>query len=229
MPDQGSCKATSQSGFKAILFDMDGVILDSEPVHQQALQVAMKAYDVSIPPWASELFRGLTEEKVCRMVVDRWSNGQVDWQTLMNAKYTAYANLAHKVQVIPGIMELIEYVHELPWPLGLVTSAAKHDQLRAFDLFGLGKYFPVVVTAADIQHPKPHPQPYQFAASRMQVEPADCLVIEDSKYGVKSAAQAGCIVYGFLSHFSRDDLLEAGAQETFQSAKEIKQHLSTLV
>ena len=217
--------ATYTQGFKAVLFDMDGVILDSEPVHQRALQVALRTYNVEIPASASPLFRGLTEKKVCRMVVKRWGAGNVDADTLMDAKFAAYAELSSEVELIPGMLELIEFVHQRGWPLGLVTSAAKHDQVRAFKQFGLGKYFPIVVTAADIRHPKPHPQPYQFAASRMNVRPAECLVIEDSKYGVSSAVAAGCTVFGFASGFTPMELTQAGAHRIFKSATSILQYL----
>ncbi|MDE2834260.1 MAG: HAD family phosphatase [Bacteroidota bacterium] len=217
--------ATDMPGFKAVLFDMDGVILDSEPIHERALQVALRSYKIEIPASASPLFRGLTEKEICRMVVKRWGAGLVDADTLMDAKFAAYAELSQEVELIPGMLELIEFMHRREWPLGLVTSAAKKDQVRAFQRFGLGKYFPMVVTAADIRHPKPNPQPYQFAASRMNARPADCLVIEDSKYGVASAAAAGCTVIGFTSSFGARELTQVGAHRTFKSASEILQYL----
>ena len=216
------------SRFKAILFDMDGVILDSEPIHQKALKVAMDKYGIVIPTTASDLFRGLTEEEVCTIVVDRWANGQVSVDTLVSAKHAAYADLAHEVRLMPGIYELIEYVDEKAWPLGLVTSAAKHDQVRAFRQFSLGKFFQAVVTVADITHPKPHPQPYQYAASQMKMRPQDCLVIEDSKYGVASARAAGCAVFGLSTGIRDSELLQAGAHRAFNDAHSIKLLLSRM-
>lgn len=229
MPNSGPSVANPNSSFKAVLFDMDGVILDSEPVHEKALRVAVKNYDITIPASASSLFRGLTERKICNIVVERWSSGQIDAETIMNAKYAAYADLYREVNLIPGIMDLIEFLYQQRTALGLVTSAAKHDQVRAFEMFGLGRYFPTVVTATDITHPKPHPQPFQFAASRMQLATQDCLVIEDSKHGIESAAAAGCTVIGFASGFSCDELREAGARWAHGHASDLMLHLKRLM
>ena len=229
MPISGPETAGTNSPFQAVLFDMDGVILDSEPIHEKALKVALDIYGISVPASASSLFRGLTERKICRMVVERWGTGQVDAETLMAAKFTAYADLAREVHLMPGVMDLIEFLYQKQCTLGLVTSAAKHDQVRAFEMFGLGRYFPIVVTAADITHHKPHPQPYRFAASRMRLAPENCLVIEDSKYGVASAATAGCTVIGFASGFNNEALKEAGARWVHRRAPDIELRLLRLM
>jgi len=113
-----------------------------------------------------------------------------------------------------------------PSALGLTTSATRRDQQRTFALFDLTPYFAVVVTADDVTHPKPNPEPYLTTAQRLDVTPASCLVIEDSTHGVMSAQRAGCTVAGLATSFSAERLVEAGALVAATDFGTLAHHLS---
>ena len=94
-------------------------------------------------------------------------------------------------------------------------------QELAFSQFGLSNYFDVVVTGNDITHGKPHPEPYLKTAEKIGYSPLQCLVIEDSTNGIRSAKAAGCRAVGIATSFSSDTLLAAGADVVVQSFAEL--------
>ncbi|NNE47701.1 MAG: HAD family hydrolase, partial [Rhodothermales bacterium] len=111
----------------------------------------------------------------------------------------------------------IDFLAGLDIRLALTTSAIRDNQVKAFELFGLQPYFEVVVTAENVSRPKPHPEPYVMTASRMGVPVENCLVIEDSVNGVRSALRAGCKVAALTTSFSAEILRNAGADSVHNS------------
>jgi beta-phosphoglucomutase len=105
--------------------------------------------------------------------------------------------------------------------LALVTSSLRQNQEFAFAKFGLAPLFDVVVTAADVTHAKPHPEPYLTAVVRLGIPATDCLVIEDSLHGIASAQAAGCRTIGLATSYRPQVLAEAGADFVCQSYDEV--------
>ncbi len=211
--------------FDAILFDMDGVVVDSEPVHEKAQRTVIREFGLKVPESAFSDFKGMTEDKVYALIAARYGTNGTPAKRLVAAKHAAFASLADELQMVRGASALITSLHAAGCTLGLVTSAASWDQARAFEKFGLEGYFQAVVTGADVSKPKPYPEPYLLMAYRLNVTPEACLVIEDSRYGVQSARRAGCRVFGLATTFTSDQLLESGAHRTFGSMQAIAQVL----
>ena len=99
---------------------------------------------------------------------------------LIVLKNRIYGDLLDRLQPVNGALAFIERLAHGGIVLGLTTSSLPENQRRAFDKFDLHRYFDAVVTAADVTHAKPHPEPYVTTAQRLGVTPARCLVIEDS-------------------------------------------------
>ncbi len=195
----------------AVIFDMDGVIIDSEPLHEKAQRIVFARHGLDVPVRAYSDFKGQTEEVVFNLVVREWGNGSHDPGVLASEKHAIYASLIDEMQLMQGSLEFIRFLSDLGYPLALTTSATRANQERVFERFELAPYFNAVVTAEDVRRSKPDPEPYVVTASRMSWEPARCLVIEDSLNGVRSAVGAGCRVAALTTSFPADALLSAGA------------------
>ncbi len=207
---------------------MDGVLVNSEPIHEKAQYIVCKKYGLDVPETLSPKFKGWTEDRVYEYIATHFDTGSTTVEHLIKAKHSVFASLANEIQLMPGALQLVQFSRGIGLPLGLVTSATKADQERTFQNHGLASYFSSVVTVEDVLHPKPNGQPFLLGASRLGVPPSECIVIEDSKYGIQGGLDAGCHVIGLASTFAHYILEEAGAHKVFQSIPEIESYLKSL-
>ncbi len=213
------------TNLKAIIFDLDGVIIDSEILHEEAARMAMSRYALDAASLDFDAFKGKTEQDVFEYVVEANEANHVSVADLIALKQRLYGDLLDRLQPVSGALAFIERLARVGVALGLTTSSLPENQQRAFDKFDLYRYFDTVVTAADVTHAKPHPEPYLTTAQRLGVAPARCLVIEDSTHGVRSARRAGCRVAGLTTTFGKEALAEAGAEVVVDRYDELARHL----
>ena len=209
---------------EAVLLDMDGVVIDSEPLHEEAQRIIFRELDLPVPESMFPSFKGLTEKLVFEKIVAEFGGSGRSVDELIELKEQTYRALLKDLQLIPGALAFIERAHRL-FRLALTTSSMRQDQRIAFDRFDLDPYFEAVVTAEDITRSKPHPEPYLVTAARLGVDPGVCLVVEDSLNGVRSGVAAGCIVAGLTTSFPADRLSSAGAVLTVNTFDELSTHL----
>ena len=195
----------------AVIFDMDGVIIDSEPLHEKAQRIVFARHGLEVPVRAYSDFKGQTEDVVFDAVVREWGNGSHDPGLLASEKHSVYASLIDEMQLMDGSIDFIRFLADRGYPMALTTSATRASQERVFERFKLASYFNVVVTAEDVTRSKPDPEPYVITTSRMRWNPEDCLVIEDSLNGIRSALGAGCRVAALTGSFPTEALRSAGA------------------
>ncbi|RRN59117.1 HAD family phosphatase [Pseudoxanthomonas sp. SGNA-20] len=175
---------------EAVLFDMDGLMLDSERAITRCYARAAAALGHDLPEdyWLQMVGTG---DAACRaMLVERLGQAQADALLQRSgAEYSAMvdAGIPHR----PGILALLQWLQERGVPRAVATSTRNPLASHKLRQAGLLPYFPVVCTASDVAHPKPAPDVYLLAASRLGVEPARCLVLEDSPAGVRAALAAG--------------------------------------
>ncbi len=211
--------------FTAVIFDLDGVIVDSEPLHERAQRVVFGRYGIDVPAAFFQQFKGQTEEDVFEFAVRAFSMDHVSAADLVVQKHRVYETLIDDVEPVAGALPFIERLARRGVPLGLTTSATPENQRRVFDLFDLHGYFAAVVTVADVTRAKPHPEPYLTTAARLGVLPERCLVLEDSAHGVLAARRAGCSVAAVTTSFGAAQLAEAGAHLTFDRFEELARRL----
>jgi HAD superfamily hydrolase (TIGR01509 family) len=189
----GDLPSDLPSGLAAVLFDMDGLLVDTEPLWFETEIEVMARLGA---PWTKEdqaaLLGGSMERSVAYLLarattpatpaeVERW---------LLEGMLRRVG--AGRVTVLPGARELVAAVTAAGLPVALVTSS-----LRRFAeavLAGAGLEFPVTVFGEDVPATKPDPAPYLLAAKLLDVDPARCVALEDSANGVASATAAGCLV-----------------------------------
>jgi beta-phosphoglucomutase len=191
---------------EAVIFDMDGVIVDSEPIHEAAQAQIFDEYDLPVPQAEYMSFKGRPERDVFTTVLKQYeAEERIDHAEILARKHFVYQEMLADAGPIGGALEAIQRLRS-EVRLGLVTSSATSEQQRVFSLLGLNGEFEVIITADDIERAKPHPDPYLKALGKMSLPAASALVVEDSLLGVKSASDAGCFVVGLVGTFSRSDL-----------------------
>ena len=206
---------------EAVALDMDGVLIDSEPLHEESLDILFHELGISVPMSVINGFKGKTETEVFLDVIGRFGLEEIDPFDLIRRKHDIFGNLIHKLRLVPGVVDFVAFARRSGWTVALTTSAQKASQTRAFDRFRLGGLFAVIVTAEDVSLSKPDPQPYTITAERLKVDPEKCLVVEDSVNGVLSAARAGCTVAGITTTFPAEALSGAGAHLVVESFEEL--------
>lgn len=177
--------------FAAVVFDLDGTLLDTELVFREALYDSSGSFGVTMTDELHLGMVGTSHEVSDQLLVEAYG---VSFPTdLFNAACGRYmtARLATSVPVKPGVPEFLTELKARRIPTAVCTSSRAPHTLGHLGTAGLLDMFTTIVTRDDIQNPKPHPEPYLLAARRLATEPADCLAIEDSLSGVRSAAGAG--------------------------------------
>jgi HAD superfamily hydrolase (TIGR01509 family) len=207
---------------RGILFDMDGVLIDSEPVHELALialteklgrRVDDKAFLFSL--------KGIPEKGVAGRMREMFPETVLSVDEIIELKIKLFERIFDKVVMIEGAKEFVQRSKQAGYRMGLTTSASRPTQQLVFRTFGLDEYFETSVTGEDITKGKPDPEPYQLTATRLGLDPKECIVIEDSVNGVKSGHAAGCRVIGLTTTFPRQALVEAGAHFVVDSFRDI--------
>lgn len=177
---------------EALIFDLDGTLLDTIAVHHQAWRETVEPYGIDM---TDELFGelvGKTSSAIASALNERFGT-TMDPDAVSLAKDQAYVRHAPLIQPIPIVLELLHRYRS-----SLAIAAATNENFGISNIVlrttGLSPLFQVLVTADDVEHPKPAPDIYLTCAERLGVAPEKCHVFEDSVYGVQAAEAAGMIV-----------------------------------
>ena len=198
------------NNIKAVIFDMDGVIIDSEPIHVLAERAVIEKYGIFADQKDWESFKGKTAVKIFSEVINKYKVQGVSAGQMADEKLTKYLELFNSfdIKLFDGCMDTLEYLQH-KYLVALTTSSHYKLQQAVFKKFKLGKYFKVVVTGDMVTKGKPDPEPYLLTVSKLGLKPVDCLVIEDSDNGVTSAKLAGIRTIAITNTFSRERLCQA--------------------
>ncbi|MGP8306086.1 HAD family hydrolase [Vibrio sp. YIC-376] len=180
--------------YQAAIFDMDGLLLDTERV---CMRVFQEACEVQELPFYKEVYLSIIGRNAAGIeTIFRKAYGN-DLDRLHQEWRTRY-NAVVKHQAIPvkdGVVELLEWMKEQNLPTAVATSTAKDVAKIKLELAGLSKYFDNLTTGCEVNNGKPDPEIYLLAANRLNVDPTKCLAFEDSNNGVKAAVAAQMSTY----------------------------------
>jgi len=208
---------------RGILFDMDGVLIDSEPIHEKAIVALTAELGDPLTDHATLYsFKGAPERDMAERLRKLYPSTTLTAEELVLRKIDLYADFFKEVTLIRGAKDFVEQSHAKGRRHGLTTSASRSTQRLTFETFGFSRYFEAIVTGEDISRGKPDPQPYLLTASKLGLDPKDCIVIEDSINGVKSGNAAGCTVIALTTTFPVAALQAAGAHFIIDGFDELK-------
>ena len=180
------------SSVRAVIWDLDGTMIDSAAHHWEAWKYLMAAenFSLSYEEYVSDF--GRRNDEILRLRMDPdLSDSEVARLSL--AKEEAYRHLVRTqgIDLLPGVRHWLEKLNAGGWLQALGTSAPWGNVEAIFDVLPVRQYFDALMSADQVAHGKPHPDVFLAAASALGVEPAECLVIEDAPAGVEAARRAG--------------------------------------
>ncbi len=195
---------------KTVIFDMDGVIVDTEPVHYYAYQQHFEHLEIEVSDAVYASFTGNSTKNVYQKLKEAFRL-EHEIEDLVNHKRQLFNNAfdtKEDLDLLPGVRQLIEDLHANGIQLILASSASKVTISRVFNRFGLHQYFTHIVSGEDFPKSKPDPAIFEKAAELSGDEKHECIVIEDSTNGVKAAKGAGLYCVGYNSAHSKMQELE---------------------
>lgn len=185
--------------FKAVLFDMDGVIVDTEPLHRKAYFKMFEEVDISVSENLYASFTGSSTKKVCEQLIEKFALNQSDSELSEIKRYhfKNYFDNDPDFDLIPGVLDLIRNFHANNIKLVLASSASRNTFDWVFEKFDLEQYFIGKISGAELKESKPHPEIFLKAAEIAGESKENCIVIEDSTNGILAAHLAGifCVAY----------------------------------
>lgn len=192
---------------KAFIYDMDGVICDSEPVHNKAIKhVLHKAGATDVSDDDLRECQGSSEQNLWTLLASKFQL-RFSPEALAKAKKYLFDRMMHEQGVTPidGVLPLIEYTHELRaagLKTAIASSSARYFIEFVTESLGIADKFDMLQSGAELPQSKPDPAIYIKTAQALETDPADCVVIEDTENGVRAAKAAGMYCIGFRSPHS---------------------------
>lgn len=193
-----------------VIFDMDGVIIDSEEIHKKAYFETFNSLGVNVTEELYKSFTGSSTINAFQKLVEHFNltNNPQDLVLDKRRRYVNFFENDPTLHLVKGVEELIKYLFNKNKTLVLASSSAMVNIDRVFNRFNLQKYFTAKISGADLKESKPNPEIFNKAAILGKTPKENCIVIEDSDNGVKAANDAGIYVIGYRNPMVADQSLE---------------------
>lgn len=201
--------APRQGGPDAVVFDMDGVLADTEPVQQAALGVFLSRRGRHLPSEEYGRLVGLANDRAWAWIADRVDLPHDTAAYRTECEAILLPLIAERLRPDPAAVELVHRLRDRGYPLGLASSSYRAVVDAVLAVIGLSAAFRATVSGDEVTTGKPDPEIYRLAAARLAVDPRKCAAIEDSPHGMQAARAAGMWVVGLTTRYTRGLLLPA--------------------
>lgn len=195
---------------KCVIFDMDGVIIDSEEIHKKAYYETFVSLGLDVSEELYKSFTGSSTINAFQRLVAHF-NLNNNPEELVLDKRKRYVNFFENdpnLKLVSGVEEIIKHFYTKGITLILASSSAMVNIDRVFNRFNLTPYFAAKISGADLTESKPHPEIFNKAAILAKTPKENCIVIEDSDNGIKAANDAEIYVFGYANKLSEGQTLE---------------------
>jgi beta-phosphoglucomutase family hydrolase len=192
-------KITVDSRAKGLIFDLDGTIADTMPVHFEVYRKILKDYGVDFTPEVFDTLAGVpavgTFEKVNEMY-----GLSLNAYEMGHFKEAEYEKMMHLIKPIEPVVEIIRQYHG-KLPLSVGTGGYTRLAWKTLQIIGLDSFFTILISSEDVLNHKPHPDTFLKCAEMMGVEPEYCLVFEDGRLGIQAAETAGMMAINVTDYY----------------------------
>jgi len=214
---------------EAVIFDMDGVLIDSEPLHFEVDEMVLKHLQIDKGKHYLERFVGYTNPAMWKIIkeenqLEQSIEGLIELQMRIKLDYLEKSNYV----AIDGVLELLNKIQAKKIPLAIASSSPRIFIEAVIDKIQIARYFTTWISGEEVPESKPAPDVFLGAAAMLNVQPENCIVIEDSKSGTIAAKSAGMKCIGFQNPNSgNQDLSEA--DYIFDSFTELHKRLLMMI
>lgn len=184
---------------RGIIFDMDGVIIDSEPIHVDIEKELLERLGGEMNEKEHANFIGTTDAHMWSILKEKY-NLKPSVKEIIDMKREMFLNSIDRIQLIDGVLDFIKSLHKMGYRLGLASSNNRRSVMAIVEKFQLGKYMDVIMSGEDVKNGKPNPEIFLNTAKKMGLKPSSCIVIEDAENGVKAANAAGMKCIAIKGH-----------------------------
>ena len=195
---------------KCVIFDMDGVLIDSEELHKKAYYETFNSLNIEVSDALYKSFTGSSTINAFQRLVAHFNLEQHPTALVLDKRkrYVNFFENDPNLHLVAGVEEIIRYLYEKGITLILASSSAMINIDRVFNRFNLNTYFTAKISGADLKESKPHPEIFNKAAILANMPKENCVVIEDSDNGVTAANDANIFVFGYANKLSEGQTLE---------------------
>lgn len=176
---------------KAVIFDMDGVMIDSEPLWEKTERILLARRNIEYTADYRDQIVGLNQNDSGKLLVETFKLEEKIEDIISERVEILFGIYVEELEVVEELIPLLNQLRENNYKLAVASSSPLRVINFVLDMFSLHEYFPIVVSGECTDNGKPHPDIYIHTSQRLEVEPKECVAIEDSINGVKSAKAAG--------------------------------------
>lgn len=208
---------------KAVLFDMDGLMVDTESLSTEAFINSAKAQGYNMTKEETLKVLGFTKANIYQFWIDYFQGTNVDGKKLVDDHYEYIENVLYTVgpEKMPYVEELLKYLRENNYKIAVASSSDTADIKNNLEKTKLEKYIDEIASGAEVENGKPAPDVFLLAAERLGVDPKDCLILEDSKAGIKAGKASGAMVFMVPDMFTVDKECEDTADRILTNLGEV--------
>jgi HAD superfamily hydrolase (TIGR01509 family) len=204
---------------RALIFDMDGTLVHSDPMHLRAFAEILGPEGITID---EDLYRssiiGHTNESIFATLLPDLPVSE--HEAFADRKEAAFRRLALELEPVAGLADLLDWAEKRDIKVALVTNAPILNATHMLDVLGLTERFEVKITIDQVARGKPDPLPYLTALDRLGIGAAEAIAFEDSPSGMKAAKGAGLFSFGVLTGLTADEMTDAGADRTIETFRD---------
>jgi beta-phosphoglucomutase len=212
---------------RALIFDMDGVIVDSEALHESAKQQALRSAGIEVDESVFAQYTGRSDRAMITDLAKVHGRSDGEVEAILLETQRLYTLGEPQLRPISGAIELLGWARK-HYRLAIATSATPRNRTSTLANLRLAQVFDVAVDSASVIQAKPSPDIFLRAIAGLELSSEDCWIIEDSVNGIVAARHAQCVAVGLTTSFHQSQLLSVGANLVVDSFSELRDLLESI-